>query len=40
MLDSKKVLPLWVQVDLGVMAMKGDSTFYQAPGLEPYHLMI
>ena len=29
-----KVLPLQVKVDLGVMAMKGDTTFPKAPVLQ------
>ena len=35
----KHILPLWVRVDLGVMAMKGHSTYLIAPGLEPHHLI-
>ena len=31
------MLPLRVRVDLGVMAMKGYSTFLRAAGLEPRH---
>ena len=31
------VTPLWFRVDLGVIAMKGYSSFPKAPGLEPHH---
>ena len=31
------VLPFLVREDLGVMSMKGYSTFPKAPGLEPQH---
>ena len=34
-----QVLPLWARVDLGVMTMKGYSTFPQISGLEPHHQM-
>ena len=34
-----QVLPLWIKVDLGVMAMKGYFTFSKAPGLKPHHQM-
>ena len=37
--DFKKLQPLWVRVDLGVMAMKVYSTFRRATGLEPHHLL-
>ena len=33
------MLPLWVRVDLGVMAMKAYSTFPNASGLELHHQM-
>ena len=33
------VLPHRVRVDLGVMSMKGYSTFPKAPELEPHHQM-
>ena len=29
--------PLWIKVDLGVMALKGYLTFPKAPGQEPHH---
>ena len=35
----QQVLPLWVKVDLGVMAMKEYSTFPKIPGLESHHQM-
>ena len=28
---------LWIRVNLGVMAMKENSTFIKAPGLKPCH---
>ena len=35
------MLPLWTRVDLGVMAMKGYSTFTKAPALlEPHHQIV
>ena len=36
-MEPLQVQPVWVRVDLGVMAMKGYSTFTKAPGLEPHH---
>ena len=33
------VLTVWVRVDLGVMTMKGYSTFPRSPELEPHHKM-
>ena len=38
-MEPEKVLPLWVRVDLGVMAMKVYSTYLRAPELEPHHQM-
>ena len=36
-----QVLPLWVRLDLGAMAMKGYSTFPKAPTLlEPHHQIV
>ena len=34
-----QVLPLRVKVDLGIMAMKGCSTFFNALKNEPHHQM-
>ena len=34
-----QVLPLRVRVDLGVITIKGYSTFLRYPELEPHHLM-
>ena len=34
-----QVLPLWVRVNSGIMAVKENSTFLKTPGLEPHHLM-
>ena len=34
-----QVLPLWVTMYLGVVAMKEYSTFPKAPGLGPHHQM-
>ena len=34
-----QVLPLQVKVDLGVIAMKGYSSFIKASGLKPYYQM-
>ena len=31
------MLPIWITVDLGVMAMKRYSAFPKTPGLEPHH---
>ena len=31
------MLPLWVRVDLGVIAIKGNSIISKAPGLEPHN---
>ena len=36
-MDSYQGLPLRVTMDLGVMAMKGYSTFPEPPELEPHH---
>ena len=38
-MGPKQVLQLQVRVDLGVMAMKGYSTFPRSPKLEPHHQM-
>ena len=38
-MGPQQVLPIWVKVDLGVMATKRYSTFPKAPGLEPRHQM-
>ena len=36
-----QMLPFWVRVDLGAMAMKGCSAFPKAPAsLEPHHQII
>ena len=32
-----KLVPLWIDVDLDVLAVKGYSTFPWTPGLEPHH---
>ena len=39
-MGPKQVLPLWVKVDLGVMAMKGYSSFPKGPELEPHHQIL
>ena len=36
-LGALQVLPLWVREEMGVMAMKGYSTFSKASELEPHH---
>ena len=38
-MGTEQVLPLRISLDLGVMTMKGYSTFPKAPGLEPHHQM-
>ena len=35
LIRAYQVLQFWIRVDLGVMAMKGYSTFQKAPGIEP-----
>ena len=35
----EQVLPLWVRVGLGVMAMKRYSTLSRSPDIEPHHHM-
>ena len=41
MIGPYQVLPLWIRVDLGAMAVKGYSTFSKAPALlEPPHQII
>ena len=35
-----QVLPLRTRVDLGAMAMKGYSTFWKTPRLEPHQNMV
>ena len=32
-----QVLPLWINVDLGIMAMKKSSIFFRFPEQEPHH---
>ena len=40
-IGSYQFLPLWARVDLGVMAMKGYSTFPKAPVLlKPQHQVV
>ena len=34
------VLILWVSINLGVMAIKGYSTFPKAPELKPHHQIV
>ena len=34
-----EILPFWITVNLGAMAMKGYSTFHRSPELEPHHKM-
>ena len=36
-MEPEQVLPLWVRVDLGVMAMKAYSTLPIFPELEPHY---
>ena len=36
-MEHQKVLPLWVRVDQGVMAIKEYCTFFNAPELQPHH---
>ena len=38
--DPYHVLPLWVKVDLVVMAVKGYCTFSKASRLKPHYLII
>ena len=38
-MGPKQVLPLWVKVDLGEIAMKRYFTLLRAPNLEPHHHM-
>ena len=38
-MEPKQVLPLWVSMDLVIMAMNSNFTFPKAPGLEHYHQM-
>ena len=35
-----QMLPLWLRVDLGAIAIKRYSIFLKAPGLEPHHQII
>ena len=37
--DQEQVLPLWVRVDLGVMAMKSYSTLPESPEVESRYQM-
>ena len=35
------MLPLWARLDLGAMAVKGNSTFLETPALvEPHHQIV
>ena len=38
-METQKVLPLWVRVNLGAMAKKGHSIFPRAPKLVTHHQM-
>ena len=37
--ECRKILGLWVSLDLGVIAVKGYSTLPRSSGLEPHHRM-
>ena len=39
-MGSKQVLPLQVRVDMGLMTIKGYSTFPRSQDLEPHHQML
>ena len=39
-METQHVLPLWVRVDPGVMAIKRHSSLPRTSGLEPYNQMV